>query len=99
MAKLSVKRSYTKGSVKLCMSLSAHGLHLDSIKADASCDLSSADARALAAALIAEADRVDAKAAKDKAQEDRREKWRQREIAAGRMVSMSPAEFLNRASR
>lgn len=99
MAKLTVKKSYTKGCVKLAIALSAHGYRCDNVKVDATCDMSAEEAKALAAALVAEADRTLAAVAKEQAAKARREQWRQREIAAGRMVSMTPADFLNRVTR
>lgn len=96
MGDISVKRSYRDGCVKVAVKMKASGFREDSVTVGGSCDISTDDARALATALIAEADRVDAKVVKEKASAERRAKWREREMAAGRMVSMSPAEFLKR---
>ena len=56
-------------------------------------DISTADARILAASLIAIADEADAKVAKAQAAEARRQKWRDREVAAGRIKIMSVEKF------
>lgn len=80
MDKFSVKRSYRDGHVALRFSVRG-----GYVKIDGGSDLNIADARKLAAALIAESDRADAKIAAKKASDERRQKWRDREIAAGRM--------------
>ena len=64
-----------------------------SIDAKVSIDLTTAEARALAASLIAQADAADLKVAKKVAAEARRKAWRDREVAAGRMKVMSMKEF------
>lgn len=94
MGNVAVKRSYKAGHVGLKVSLKSDGWRSDSIKVDGSADLSTDEARDLAAALIEAADREDEKAAKKAASEVRRRKWREREIAAGRMVMISPQDFL-----
>lgn len=91
MGDISVKRSYRGDCVKVAVKMKAHGYRDDSITIAGSCDMPVDDARALAAALTAEADRVEEKAARKKASDERRAKWRGREIAAGRMVSMMQA--------
>ena len=58
--------------------------------------ISTAEARELAAALVAQADAEDAKAEKERAAEERRRKYRDREIAAERMKVFGVAEFLGR---
>lgn len=85
MDKFCIKKSYRDGHVGLRFSVKASGRHGDSIRIDGGADLSTAEARDLARALIEEADRADAKIAAKKASDDRRKKWRDREIAAGRM--------------
>ena len=82
---VAVKKSYKDGHVSLHVSLRAHGWKSDSIKIDGSTDLSSNQARELARALLAEADRADAKVEAKAASEARRKKWRDREVAAGRL--------------
>lgn len=64
------------------------------IRIEASAQITTAQARELAAALIEYADREDAKVAADKAREDRRKAWRDREVAAGRMKVFTMKEFL-----
>lgn len=84
-----IKKSYRDGNVGLSFSVKASGWHGASIRIDGSTDLSTAEARGLAEALIKEADRADAKVEAKKASDERRQKWREREIAAGRMKVMS----------
>lgn len=81
MDKFCVKKSYKDGHVGFRFSVKASGWNFESIKIDGGSDLSTADARALAKALTDEADRADAKVASKKASEERRQKWRDREIA------------------
>lgn len=50
----------------------------------------------MARALVEEADRADAKVAAKKASEDRRQKWRDREVAAGRLKIFGAGEFFQR---
>lgn len=85
MDKFYVKKSFRDGHVGLRFSVKASGWHGDNIRIDGGADLSTIDARSLAAALISEADRADAKVATKKASTERRQKWREREIAAGRL--------------
>lgn len=101
MAQVSVKKSYDKGAIKILVSAKSSGWRSGdaSISVNVSCNISTTEARQLAADIIAAADVEDARREKDKASDARRSAWREREIAAGRMVSMSPAEFLNRASK
>jgi hypothetical protein len=61
----------------------------ESVKVEAKVSVSTEKARQIAAELISLAVEIDAKIAKEKAAEERRQKWREREIAAGRMKSMS----------
>lgn len=82
--KLSVKKSYRDGCVALRFSVKGGY----SLKVEGGTDLTTADARALAKAMIEEADRVDARQAAKRAAEERRQKWREREIAAGRLKVM-----------
>lgn len=80
MDKFCIKKSYRDGHVGLRFSVK-----LNSVKIDGWSDLSTTNARDLAKALIEEADRADAKVADKKASDERRQKYRDREIAAGRM--------------
>lgn len=91
MDKFCIKKSYRDGHVGLRFSMKSN-----SVRIDGGSDLSSAAARDLARALIEEADLADARVATKKASEDRRQKWREREIAAGRLrvIAMGPTEFV-----
>ncbi len=84
MGTFRVVKSYKDGHVGLRASMKGDGRG-DSIKMDAGTDLSSIRARDLAQALIEEANRADAKVATKKASDERRQKYRDREVAAGRM--------------
>lgn len=83
-----VLKSYADGHVKVRVTASAYGRGSD-ISAAVAFDLDLDAARAfqaeLASAIQKEADKV----AATQAREDRRKKWREREIAAGRMKIMS----------
>ena len=94
--KLTIKKSYHEGHVRVALEMSVHGHSSGSIKMFADCDLSVLEARALAASLIAEADLIDAKVAKKEAEKQRRAKWLEREVAAGRRKIMSVSEFFGR---
>lgn len=85
MDKFCIKKSYRDGHVGVRFSVKASGWHGNSIRIDGGADLSTADARNLAVALIKEADRADAKVAAKMASDERRQKWRDREIAMGRL--------------
>lgn len=81
------KKSFHAGQVAVDVALNAVvGYGHGSIAIKARAEVTSDQARALAAQLIALADEADAKTATRKAREERRQKWRDREIAAGRMV-------------
>ena len=82
-------KSFRDGCVNLRATLRASGCGRSSIKIQASDDLTTMDARLLAADLIQLADLADAKVAKKAAEEDRRQKYREREISAGRMTFVS----------
>lgn len=86
--KLSVRKSYKDGCIALRISLKGGY----TLKVDGSADLPTADARELAKAMIEECDKVDARVAAKAASEDRRRKWRDREVAAGRIKIMSLTE-------
>lgn len=93
-----VKRSYGGGYVRLVVEGNASGFESNSadIKSKIDVPMTIADARTLAADLekfaAAEETRVNAKAAAD----ERRSKWRDREIAAGRMRAMSAQGFFRK---
>jgi hypothetical protein len=80
------KKSFRDGRVALAITLKARGWGNDEAKISGSTELTTAQARALAQELIARADEADAKVTKKAEAQNRRRKWRDREIAAGRMV-------------
>lgn len=82
---ISAKKSDKEGHVSVRIDLKSHGWQSASVNVQGTTDLSSEQARELAKALIVEADRADAKVAAKAASEARRKKWRDREVAAGRM--------------
>lgn len=85
MPAFSAKKSFKDGHVKVRVEIKSDGWRGDSVNVQGSTDLSSSAARDLAQALLAEADRADAKVASKEASEARRRKWRDQEVAAGRM--------------
>jgi len=91
MDKFCIKKSYRDGHVGLRFSVKARDWHGGSININGGSDLSTAEARDLANALITEADKADAKVTAKKASDERRQKWRNREIAAGRMKIIGTA--------
>jgi len=99
MTAISTKKSYKDGHVSVRVSLKAHGWQSDSIKIEGTTDLTTAQARDLAKSLIAEADRADAKVANKAASDERRKKWRDREVAAGRMKIVELGSLLGPAHR
>jgi hypothetical protein len=88
MTDFSVKKSYKEGYVVLRFDVKSSGWD-PSVNVQGRANLSAAEARALASALIAEADKAAAKVAAKQASERRRQEWREREIAAGRMKVVS----------
>lgn len=93
MDAISAKKSYKDGHVSVRVSLKGGY----SLKAEGTTELTSDQARELAKALLAEADRADAKVASKEASDARRKKWRDREIAAGRMKIISPNQFFGKS--
>lgn len=89
---ISAKKSYKDGHVSVRVRLKGGY----SLKVEGDADLTSAQARDLAKALIAEADRADAKVAAKEASDERRKKWRDREIAAGRIKVLDAGSFFGR---
>ena len=85
MGEITVKKSYKGGSVSVHVSLKSYGFGGDSVTVKGATALSSAQARDLAASLLAEADRADAKVAAKTAADLRRKRWQDREVASGRM--------------
>lgn len=87
-APITAVRSHHKGHVGVGIQLRCSGWNTASATIKASTDLTTEQARALAQSLIQLADLADAKVAAEAARQARRQKWRQREIAAGRMIVM-----------
>jgi len=83
-----VKRSYREGHVSVGVKLKARGWQGESITVEGGTDLTTDQAKALAAALIEAAHQEEDKIAKKAAHTERRAKWREKEIAAGRMNVM-----------
>lgn len=81
-----VKKSYRDGCVGLAVKLTSRGWNGPSIAVTGSADITAAQARGLAHALLAAAGAVDVKALAKAEREARRKAWQEREIAAGRMV-------------
>jgi len=79
------KKSYKDGHVSVRIDLKSRGWHSATVNVQGSTDLTSEQARELAKSLVAEADRADAKVAAKAASDARRKKWRDREVAAGRL--------------
>lgn len=91
----SVGKSWRDGCVAIKVAIKSY-TQGTSVKVEASDTITSDAARALAADLLAAADEADAKVAKKIDEKNRREKYQQREIAAGRMKIMTPGEFFRR---
>ena len=85
---LAAKKSYRDGHVAVSIRLKCGGYNSDRAKIESSTELTIQQARALAQSLIDEADKAAAKVEAKAAAEDRRKKYREREIAAGRMIVM-----------
>ena len=92
---ISVKKAYKEGCVSISMKLSVRGYGYDHAKIEGSTNLTTAQARALAQELTALADREDGKVAEKAEKKRRRAAWMDREVAAGRMVRVTEAEFFN----
>src|SRR5688500_10240970 len=90
-APVTAKKSFRDGHVALGIALKARDWDSDSIRINASTDLTVGQARALARTLVLFADEAEAKVKRKAAKEASRRKWREREIAAGRMVLMGGA--------
>jgi len=90
MSKTKVKaiKSFSDGRIKLGIVMDC-GYHYPSAKIDAKIEITTQEARALAAEILALADADDAKTAKKQEAEARRKKWRDREVAAGRRIVVS----------
>ncbi|MCS3690978.1 hypothetical protein [Bradyrhizobium elkanii] len=94
MTAINAKKSYKDGHVSVRVVLNARGWQSDSVKVEGTTDLTTAQARDLAKSLISEADRADAKIAKKAASDERRKKWRDREVAAGRLKMVELGSLL-----
>jgi hypothetical protein len=79
-------KSYRDRSVSVKMSLRVSGYSADHAKIEAATAITTDQARELAAELVALADAADAKAEAAEAAKERRRKWADQEVAAGRMV-------------
>lgn len=90
---ITVHRSFSDGNVSISIRLRASNYGDASIKIEANTDLTTAQARTLAQELTAAADQADAKVAAKAAAAERRQKWRDREVASGRMKVLSAREF------
>lgn len=84
---ISVTKSYTAGHVSLLVNLKCGG-YKDTATIKGRTSVSTETARAIAKDLIDCADKEDAKVAVKLASEERRKQWRDREIAAGRLIVM-----------
>lgn len=85
------KKSFRDGHVALGITLKAPGWPGDSVQVNASTELTTDEARELAQAILTLADEADAKVERKAAAEARRQKWRDREVAAGRRVTLGRA--------
>lgn len=95
-SKIVIARAFGKQKVRIVLSLKPSLISAGTISVQAATEISTQEAREIAAALIFEADRADAIAAKKATAELRRQKWRQREIDAGRLKIMSADDFFRR---
>ena len=96
-SKFEAKRSFHARHVKLCGAVNPYD-HSCSVRLTFAIDMNADDARALASALIAEAEKSDARYQAEVDKRDRRAKWRDREVKAGRMVNMTLGDLLRRPS-
>ena len=76
------RKTHKEGTVQIAAVLKPYDYGMN-VKVDFSVTISTEDARAFAAELIAQCDASDAKLAARKAKEERRAKWKERKIAAG----------------
>lgn len=91
-----VTKGFLDGSVSLSVQGNAGGYRQPDIKVSISVPLTIAEARALAADLEKFASAAETKVAVSAAKEESRRKWRDREVAAGRMKIMNASEFFRR---
>jgi len=90
-----VSKSFHDGKVSITAVVSAND-YGPSIKVQCRAHVSTKEARELAAELIAKADAEDAKQEKRRTAKERRDKWRDREIAAGKMQVFSAPDVFGR---
>ncbi len=93
---LTARRAAGGGGITITVRLRGGGFYRDTVRVDGSTDLTSTEARVLAASLIVCADQVDAAVEKKAAGEARRKAWRDREVAAGRMKIMEVSDVFRR---
>lgn len=96
MTAITAKKSYKDGHVSVRFTLKSGGWTGASVKVEGATDLSTEQARELARTLLAEADRADAKKAAKAASDERGKKWRDREVAAGRMKILDSQTFFGK---
>lgn len=82
------KKAYNNGYVSVGFNLKCRAWHngCANAKIDGRTDITTIEARELASALIQCADEADAKVTKKAKHDENRKKYREREIAAGRMI-------------
>ena len=85
---ITARKSHRNGTVALAIALKCGG-YGPSANITAKVDITVDQARELARSLTALADQSDAKAAAKDAAEQRRRKWRDQEIKAGRMIAFN----------
>lgn len=93
MSTVTAKKSFRDGHVSLTVKLHARGYGNDNVKMDGSTELTTEEARLLAKSLTELADQADARAVGKAEAKERRRKWRDREVASGRMKIFSANEF------
>lgn len=86
------KKSWQDGHVTLNVALNCRSYLGDTCRITGSTKVTSDQARALAASLIDLANKADEKVTIKAAAEARRKKWRDQQVAAGRMIEMSAEE-------
>jgi hypothetical protein len=90
--KIKALKSFTNGRIKLGLMMDC-GYHYPTAKIDAKVEITTLEARSLATEILALADADDAKIAKKQEADARRQKWRDREVAAWRRVVLSAGAF------
>ena len=85
---ITAKKSYRTGYVSVCINMKVSGYGSGRVKFEAHEDLTCDQARTLALSLNELAEKAEAKVVANKEHEERRKKYREREIAAGRTIVM-----------